>query len=613
MKLIPQPQSVRTGEGFFRIRYCDRITMTTACASEVYESAVLLAEDLKKATGFNVMLDRRSGNYHPGILLHVEENPGKPEGYTLEIGDSGVVVTGGSVRGLHYGIQTLRQLVGQYGCVLPWVRIEDYPDLAARGLFYDVTRGRIPTMEYLKKLADLCSYYKLNQLHLYIEHCFLFDGLSEVWRDDTPLTAGDILELDAYCRKRHVELVPSVASLGHMYKILRSKTYCHLPELPEEEGAEFSFHNRMAHHTLDVTQDESLELVFRLFDEYASLFTSKLFNINGDEPFDLGRGRGKELADQIGSHQMYVEWIGKICAHVKEMGLRPMFWGDVILADPETIRELPADIICMNWDYDITLGKDHAAKLEAAGANQYLCPGAQGWNQLVNLFENAYINIRKMAQLAHDHHAEGLLVTEWGDYGHIQDPESSIPGILYSAAMGWNKNIPDEEAMNEAISVVEYGDPTGKLMSVLRTLSQQSVMEWRTWWTVVIFSEISRGRMKERTMEQFWADVKPMLDAQVPKLEEKNAAIDHCQAQIGCLMPMMARRERMVPFFVLSDGQKLLNRFAAVLAGGEDKTLASELETWYQEYKALWYRTSRESELYRIGEVIFWMADYLRK
>jgi GNAT superfamily N-acetyltransferase len=49
------------------------------------------------------------------------------------------------------------------------------------------------------------------------------------------------------------------------------------------------------------------------------------------------------------------------------------------------------------------------------------------------------------------------------------------------------------------------------------------------------------------------------------------------------------------------------------LAGGEDKTLAADLECWYQEYKTLWHTTSRESELYRIGEVIFWMADFLRK
>lgn len=71
----------------------------------------------------------------------------------------------------------------------------------------------------------------------------------------------------------------------------------------------------------------------------------------------------------------------------------------------------------------------------------------------------------------------------------------------------------------------------------------------------------------------------------------------------------------MLPYFVMSDGQKLLNRYTLWLSGREEDTaaLASEMECWYHEYKKLWRRTSRESELYRIGEVIFWMADSLRK
>ena len=609
MKLIPQPQLVKTGEGFFRLTYRSRITMDTTCPPAVYDSAKLLEKELEEQAGFVFLIDRRSADAHPGIHLHIDSAL-EEEAYTLDISADGVKAAGGSVKGLHYAIQTLRQIIRQYGCVLPRVEIQDHPDLEARGLFYDVTRGRIPTMAFLKELVDRCSFYKLNQLHLYIEHTFLFDGLSEVWRDDEPLTAADILELDAYCRKNHVELVPSVASLGHLYKVLRTRTYRHLSEIQEEEDAQFSFVNRMAHHTLDVTQDESLELVFRMFDEYASLFTSRLFNLNGDEPFDLGRGRGKALADQIGHHRMYVDWIAKVCAHVKEMGLRPMFWGDVILADPETLRELPADIICMNWDYDINLGKDHAAKLEAAGANQYLCPGVQGWNQMVNRFDNAYKNIHKMAALAHKHNAQGLLVTEWGDYGHIQDPESSMPGVIYAAAMGWNRELPSEEALNEALSVVEYGDPTGKIMSILRTLCSQSVTEW---YPVVQFMEIKTGRLLEKTMEQFDRDFRAMLEERLPRAREMAETIDHCQTQIGCLMPTMRERRRMAPYFIMSEGQKLLNRFAAVILGGEDRALAEELETWYQSYKALWHRSSRESELYRIGEVIFWMADFLRK
>ena len=72
-----------------------------------------------------------------------------------------------------------------------------------------------------------------------MEHTFLFRGFSEVWRDDTPLTAEDILELDAYCRKRHIELVPSIACFGHLYKVLRTKTYGELCEMPGMEKEPF--------------------------------------------------------------------------------------------------------------------------------------------------------------------------------------------------------------------------------------------------------------------------------------------------------------------------------------------------------------------------------------
>ena len=80
------------------------------------------------------------------------------------------------------------------------------------------------------------------------------------------------------------------------------------------------------------------------------------------------------------------------------------------------------------------------------------------------------------------------------------------------------------------------------------------------------------------------------------------------------LMQTMRERTRLLPFFIMSDGQKLLNRYARhIYQGGEGaKALAEDLELWFREYKELWHKTSRESELYRLGEVIFWMADTLR-
>ena len=162
--------------------------------------------------------------------------------------------------------------------------------------------------------------YKLNQLQLYMEHTFLFAKFSEVWRDDTPLTPEDILELDAYCRKRHIELIPSIACFGHLYKVLRTRTYCHLCELPDMEQEPFGFVDRMKHHTLDVSNPESMQLAKSLIDEFMPLFTSKYFNICADETFDLGKGKSAGLAETKGTQRMYLDFVKELCGYVVSKG-----------------------------------------------------------------------------------------------------------------------------------------------------------------------------------------------------------------------------------------------------------------------------------------------------
>ena len=67
--------------------------------------------------------------------------------------------------------------------------------------------------------------------------------------------------------------------------------------------------DRMDHHTVDVTNKESLILIKKLIEEYLPLFRSKHFNICADETFDLGKGRSKHLAERIGLDTMYVEYV----------------------------------------------------------------------------------------------------------------------------------------------------------------------------------------------------------------------------------------------------------------------------------------------------------------
>ena len=177
-------------------------------------------------------------------------------------------ISGGDGAGVLYGVETFCQIVQQCGGILPCVQIQDAPDMPNRGYYFDQTRGRVLKLEELKKIADRMCRYKLNQLQLYVEHTYLFRDFSEMWRDQTPLTAEEIRELDSYCRERHIELVPSLASFGHLCTLLSTKTYGDLCEMEDSWKEPFSFWNRMRYHTINVSDERSLPLIKKLFVEY---------------------------------------------------------------------------------------------------------------------------------------------------------------------------------------------------------------------------------------------------------------------------------------------------------------------------------------------------------
>ena len=322
--------------------------------------------------------------------------------YRVHVLPEGVTVSGGSDEALLNGVMTLCQWVQRHGVQLPALEIEDAPDLAARAYYLDCSRGRVPTLATLKRYADILCRYKINQWQLYIEHTYLFRHLSEAWRDDTPLTAEEILELDAYCRARHIELVPSLSSFGHMYKILSTRTCCELCELTDSEKKTFNYTYSGDHHTLRSDDARALAFITGLIDEYAALFTSRKFNICCDETFDLGKGRSAALVQEQGEHEVYIRHVAALCGHLVKRGITPMFWGDIVYRHPETYARLPKETICLNWGYLPNQREDEIRTLAEMGATQYACPGVCTWNRWLPLMENSYKNIR--SKVGQQHH-----------------------------------------------------------------------------------------------------------------------------------------------------------------------------------------------------------------
>ncbi|MHC5018151.1 MAG: hypothetical protein ACYTFP_06185, partial [Planctomycetota bacterium] len=120
--------------------------------------------------------------------------------------------------------------------VLPCCEVEDAPDFNRRGIYHDCSRGKVPTLQTLKQLVERLAHWKINELQLYIENVFTFARHPEIGEGYSPLTADEIVALQEHCRMHHVGLVGSLASFGHMEKILSLPAYRHLGEMPGFRG-----------------------------------------------------------------------------------------------------------------------------------------------------------------------------------------------------------------------------------------------------------------------------------------------------------------------------------------------------------------------------------------
>lgn len=170
------------------------------------------------------------------------------EAYRLEITSTEVTITGTSAAGVYYGVQSLRQIVAQAADkTLPVIDIIDAPRFGYRGLLVDVARN-FQSKDHVLAIIDLMARLKLNRLHFHLTD-------DEGWRLAIPAlpelttvgarrgqdyvagtmlppaygsgpdpadphgsgfyTAQDYVEILAYARARHIEVIPEVEMPGH--------------------------------------------------------------------------------------------------------------------------------------------------------------------------------------------------------------------------------------------------------------------------------------------------------------------------------------------------------------------------------------------------------------
>ncbi len=358
----------------------------------------------------------------------------KAESYTLTVSAQGVDVTYSDLEAAFRACTTLKQILAETERKIPCLYIEDYPAIKVRGYMLDISRGRLPKLPYLKKLVDRLADLRYNQFQLYIESLvYEYKGLEQYLVDRDVLTCAEIQELDAYCKERFMELVPNQNGLGHMQPWIELPDFAHLGINRDDEWPTT---------TVNPLDPGSLELVERIYDGMMDAYTSKFMNVGLDEPYELGMGQTREECEKVGVGAVYTEYLNKIVALAKRHGKTPMVWDDVVMRHPEQLDRIDKEIVFLDWGYEEEEPRErHCRELSDRGLRFYVCPGDSMWRSFTGRSMNAVRNITTCAGAAKRYHADGFLMTSWGDLGHAAFPAVTQIPMVFAAVSAWEQDV----------------------------------------------------------------------------------------------------------------------------------------------------------------------------
>jgi len=383
------------------------------------------------------------------------------EGYVLVPDGRTLTVIGATPAGVFYGAQTVKQLVAGRGvnAVLRMANVRDWPAMAHRGLHDDLSRGPVPTLDFMKKQLRLFAAYKLNTYSPYFEHTLEYRANPLIAPPGGTITRDDVKELVAYARRYHIDVIPEQEAFGHLHHALKYELYAPLAETPHG-------------HVLAPGQPGSMSLIRQWFAEIDTLFPSQYVHVGADETFELGRGQTESRVTAEGLGPVYLGFLRDIVNAIAVPGKKYLFWGDFAVRSPDLVKSLPKQMVAVPWSYGTAASYDRQiTPFTNAGLETWVAPGVSSWSRVYPNFNTAFVNIRNFVRDGQRLGATGMLNTTWDDDGETLF-EQTWMGVLFGAAAAWQPGESDVAAFQRAYGPAFYRDTTGRANSAERLMMQ---------------------------------------------------------------------------------------------------------------------------------------------
>jgi len=270
----------------------------------------------------------------PGTAKGAKTDRTAAQAYKLEITDHMVEITGNTVQGLFYGVQSFLQLLKRQQHVeltLPVGVITDWPDLELRFIHWDFLHHQ-KRPETIRRLLDWLALFKVNCVGLEIIDKYEFPR-RPVAGCPGAYTKEEMQEFARYALERNIQIVPVVQAPGHFSYALKHPQFAHL----RADGSNYQ---------ACMCDEDAIQLIFDLYQDLIDATPGvEYFHVATDEVYYAGIcDKCEREYNPENRSRIWLEFVNRAHGWLAERGRKMIAWVEYPLL-PRHVPLLPDGLI----------------------------------------------------------------------------------------------------------------------------------------------------------------------------------------------------------------------------------------------------------------------------
>ncbi len=303
-----------------------------------------------------------------------------------------------------------------------------------RALQIDLARQK-ENLEFIYSYVDFAVKYEYNTIFLYLENAVRTKNTAFFSQDDT-YSEEEIKSIVSYAKKKGVQVIPALETLGHLEKFFRYEEL-----IPLAEKDEFEMGRKLYSHKYTcgcVSNPKFIEFMDEYVKDVVSLFDSKYVHVGLDETFNFAVCKDCRSRIENGepAKEIFYKYVMHVYDLIKSLGKTMMMWDD-FFEYFDVVERLPRDIVMCNWNYMFVSDEPAGHWVNRIKKNWFALYDQLGFNYIFCTYSHRASStyaIDSFSNYAEKYKPIGALMTAWCRNESFY--QGSYPCVAY-AGLRW--------------------------------------------------------------------------------------------------------------------------------------------------------------------------------